>query len=279
MLSAEKFRQSSSISGPVATEKPRSEKISASSSITWLTGWTLPKATGSIGRLMSSVSVASRRSTSAASSASLRAAIASVTASRKAWMRGPSLWRCSGVMPPSVFKSWVTAPCLPIAAPRAAASAARSAASPMRPSQSDCICSRSTASLAMARPLHVFPRRLKPSRAARAMGEPRSAWPPLSADRDGATIATLHLFSQVIGKVPTALLPWRNHGWHLTLHLGPRGLRTEPIHAAAGTFELGLDLVGGEAVLEQVGERRRLPLAGTSVAAFYQAVKAMLAQA
>jgi len=120
---------------------------------------------------------------------------------------------------------------------------------------------------------------LKPSRAARAMGEPRSAWPPLSADRDGATIATLHLFSQVIGKVPTAVLPWRNHGWHLTLHLGPRGLRTEPIHAAAGTFELGLDLIDGEVALEQAGERRSLLLVGTSVAAFYQDVKAMLAQA
>src|SRR5215207_215828 len=111
------------------------------------------------------------------------------------------------------------------------------------------------------------------------MGEPPSAWPPLSANQDGATIATLHLFSQVIGKVPTAVVPWRNHGWHLTLHLGPRGLRTEPIHAAAGTFELALDLVDGEAVLEQAGERRSLPLAGTSAAAFYQDVKAMVAEA
>ena len=42
MLSAVKLCQSSSISGPVATEKPRSAKISANSSITWLTGWTLP---------------------------------------------------------------------------------------------------------------------------------------------------------------------------------------------------------------------------------------------
>ncbi len=43
MLSAEKLCQSSSISGPVATAKPRSAKISASSSITWLTGWMLPR--------------------------------------------------------------------------------------------------------------------------------------------------------------------------------------------------------------------------------------------
>jgi hypothetical protein len=111
------------------------------------------------------------------------------------------------------------------------------------------------------------------------MGEPHSAWPSLSAERDGATIAALHLFSQVIGKVPTAVLPWRNHGWHLTLHLTPRGLRTEPIHAPAGTFELMLDLVDGQALLEQAGERLTLPLSGCSVASFHQGVKAMLTAA
>src|SRR6201999_531684 len=60
---------------------------------------------------------------------------------------------------------------------------------------------------------------------------PLSGWPALSAARDRPTIVALHLFSQVIGKVPTAVLPWRNHGWHLTLHLRPRGLSTEPIYA------------------------------------------------
>ena len=108
---------------------------------------------------------------------------------------------------------------------------------------------------------------------------PEPAWPELSLDRDGPTIAALHLFSQVIGKVPTAVLPWRNHGWHLTLHLTPRGLRTEPIHASAGTFELLLDLIEGVAVLERQGERLTFPLQGTSVADFYAGVKAMLARA
>ena len=46
-----------------------------------------------------------------------------------------------------------------------------------------------------------------------------SAWPPFSAG-DRPTIVALHLMSQVVGKVPTALLPWRNHGWHLTLRVG-----------------------------------------------------------
>src|SRR5688572_30607807 len=111
------------------------------------------------------------------------------------------------------------------------------------------------------------------------MSERNPAWPKLSARVDGGTIAALHLFSQVIGKVPTALLPWRNHGWHLTLHLTPRGLRTEPIHAAAGTFELMLDLIDGVALLDQGGERLSLKLAGRSVASFHQDVETMLADA
>ena len=111
------------------------------------------------------------------------------------------------------------------------------------------------------------------------MGAPVSPWPPLSAAQDGATIASLHLFSQVIGKVPTALVPWRNHSWHLTLHLTPRGLRTEPIHTPRGPFELMLDLVASEAALEQPGDRLAVPLAGRSVADFYHDVTAMLARA
>jgi hypothetical protein len=74
-------------------------------------------------------------------------------------------------------------------------------------------------------------------------------WPPLSQASDGPTIATLHLVAQMIGKVPTALLPWRNHGWHLTLHLTPRGLATEPVHAGPRCFDLTLDLVEHRLVL------------------------------
>jgi hypothetical protein len=61
-----------------------------------------------------------------------------------------------------------------------------------------------------------------------------SHWPELSEAGDGSTIATLHLFSQIAGNVAVAVLPWRNHGWHATLHLHPRGLRTEPLHGAGG---------------------------------------------
>jgi hypothetical protein len=92
------------------------------------------------------------------------------------------------------------------------------------------------------------------------------AWPELSAARDGGTIATLHLVSQLLGKTAVALLPWRNHGWHLTLHLHPRGLRTEPLYAPEGVFELGLDLVDGAITFADAGGERRIAMADKTVA-------------
>jgi len=106
-----------------------------------------------------------------------------------------------------------------------------------------------------------------------------SRWPPLSAEADGPTIVALHLFSQVIGKVPTALVPWCNHGWHLTLHVTPRGLTTEPIHTPGGTFAMSLDLIDHLVALDDGRGRRTLPLKPMSVADFHAEFMAMLTAA
>jgi hypothetical protein len=104
-------------------------------------------------------------------------------------------------------------------------------------------------------------------------------WPELSAARDRPTIVALHLFSQVIGKVPTAVLPWRNHSWHVTLHVTPRGLRTEPIHATEGTFELAFDLVDHALTLSDARGRRGFALEAMNVATFHASVLGLLAGA
>jgi hypothetical protein len=106
-----------------------------------------------------------------------------------------------------------------------------------------------------------------------------TAWPPLSETRDRPTIVALHLFSQVVGKVPTAVLPWRNHGWHLTLHVTPRGLATEPIHAPGGTFALVLDLADHELVYESATARMSVPLGSMPVAHFHRIVLEMIGRA
>ncbi|TFI56978.1 hypothetical protein E2493_17445 [Sphingomonas parva] len=103
-------------------------------------------------------------------------------------------------------------------------------------------------------------------------------WPELDAARDGPTIATLHLASQMVGKVAIALLPWRNHGWHLTLRLHPRGLRTEPLHGPGGTFELGLDLVDHALTLDDAHGRHVIALGPTSIAELHGRLCALLAE-
>src|SRR3712207_2891702 len=99
-------------------------------------------------------------------------------------------------------------------------------------------------------------------------------WPPLSEARDGATVAALHLYSQIVGKAAVALLPWRNHGWHVTLRVHPRGLRTEPLYGANGPFELGLDLVGHEFTFAHAGGIGRVRLRPMSLASSHPEVTA-----
>ena len=104
-------------------------------------------------------------------------------------------------------------------------------------------------------------------------------WLQLSEVRDGPTIAALHLYSQILGKAAVALLPWRNHGWHVTLRVHPRGLRTEPLYGPGGPFELGLDLIGHEFTFAHAGSVGRVGLRPMSVAIFHAEVMALLREA
>ena len=49
-----------------------------------------------------------------------------------------------------------------------------------------------------------------------------SGWPALDYEADKATIESLHLLAQLIGKLPVRLQPWINHGWHVALRMTPR---------------------------------------------------------
>src|SRR5690242_21472983 len=64
------------------------------------------------------------------------------------------------------------------------------------------------------------------------------AWPPLPLAEWSATRDTLHMWTQIVGKVRLALSPLTNHWWEVPLYVSARGLTTSPIPYPLGIFEV-----------------------------------------
>ena len=103
-------------------------------------------------------------------------------------------------------------------------------------------------------------------------------WPHLDQASDGPTFATLHLASQMLGKLRVAHAPWTNHGWHVTLRPNAAGLATLPTAAGDGrSFTLALDLCRHGIVLRvSDGTQELLPFDGQSIADLHAALIVML---
>ncbi|HSP17222.1 MAG TPA: DUF5996 family protein [Thermoanaerobaculia bacterium] len=102
-------------------------------------------------------------------------------------------------------------------------------------------------------------------------------WPPLPYDAWKDTYATLHMWSQIVGKVALALAPPINHSWGIALHITPRGLTTRPLTHGRRSFTIEFDFVSHELVIQpNDGDRRTLKLEPRSVADFYRHVMAAL---
>ncbi|MEY2538297.1 MAG: hypothetical protein QOG67_2037 [Verrucomicrobiota bacterium] len=98
-------------------------------------------------------------------------------------------------------------------------------------------------------------------------------WPPLVFNEWKDTCITLHMWTQVVGKIRLALAPWTNHSWHVTLYLTARGLTTSPIPHGVRTFEIRFDFIDHELrILKCDGALRTLKLQPQSVATFYDSV-------
>ena len=109
--------------------------------------------------------------------------------------------------------------------------------------------------------------------------DPR-CWPRLPLAQWADTCATLHRWSQIVGKVKLALTPLVNHWWNVSLFVDARGLTTGAIPYRGRTFSLRFDFVDHALVLEDdAGAVHRLPLRPQSVAAFYAEFMATLARA
>jgi hypothetical protein len=104
-----------------------------------------------------------------------------------------------------------------------------------------------------------------------------AAWPEPPGDWEG-TRATLHLWTQVVGKVRLAWAPRQCHWWNVPLYLTGRGLTTSLIpHPSGRSFDMELDFVAQELVVRGTdGVEGRRPFVGESVPDFYNATMALL---
>lgn len=96
-------------------------------------------------------------------------------------------------------------------------------------------------------------------------------WPALPYDAWRDTYATLHMWSQMVGKVAVALAPPINHSWGISLHVTARGLATRNLPHGNRLFGIEFDFIAHQLVIRTTdGDVRSLPLQARSVAQFYR---------
>lgn len=96
------------------------------------------------------------------------------------------------------------------------------------------------------------------------------SWPALPFAEWRETYATLHRWTQIVGKTRLALAPMENHWWQVTLYVTTRGLATSPMPSRGSTISVEFDFVDRVLrVQTSEGEERRNPLRAQSVADFY----------
>ena len=104
-------------------------------------------------------------------------------------------------------------------------------------------------------------------------------WPALPYGAWKDTCTTLHLWTQIVGKIRLAQTPWANHSWHVTLYVTPRGLTTSPIPYDGRTFQIDFDFIDHALVISASdGDASRLPLAARPVADFHDQLMGALAE-
>ena len=102
-----------------------------------------------------------------------------------------------------------------------------------------------------------------------------SAWPALPSDDWADTLETLHLWTQIVGKVRMVHTPWLNHSWSVPLYVSPTGLTTSLVPYGAEGFELSFDFAADALnLVTSTGRQGSVGFASKSVATFYGEGKA-----
>ncbi|HBL57596.1 MAG TPA: hypothetical protein DDZ80_03280 [Cyanobacteria bacterium UBA8803] len=102
---------------------------------------------------------------------------------------------------------------------------------------------------------------------------PTDIWPSLPLEAWQDTYATLHMWTQIIGKIRFAQTPWINHSWHIPLYVTAWGLTTSTIPYGGRVFQIDFDFIDhGLLIQTSEGTRRTIALYPRSVANFYHSV-------
>ena len=105
----------------------------------------------------------------------------------------------------------------------------------------------------------------------------QNSWPDLPLEAWQDTYATLHMWTQIVGKVRLALSPRINHWWEVPLYVNARGLTTSAIPYESAIFEIQFDFIEHQLKIETSwASSRTLPLKPQSVADFYAALMTAL---
>jgi len=95
-------------------------------------------------------------------------------------------------------------------------------------------------------------------------------WPELPLAAWADTCATLHLWTQIVGKIRLAHAPMVNHWWHVPLYVGPRGFTTSAIPYRARSFQIDFDFIDHRLRIDSSdGRRATMALEPRSVADFH----------
>jgi hypothetical protein len=110
------------------------------------------------------------------------------------------------------------------------------------------------------------------------MNSVEQVWPALPLEEWEATYHTLHMWTQIVGKIRLTLTPLVNHFWNVALYVNTRGLTTSPIPYRGGTFEIQFDFVHHRLEIRTADAERAFALEPMSVAAFYREIFSLLHQ-
>lgn len=104
-------------------------------------------------------------------------------------------------------------------------------------------------------------------------------WPELDFGAWKDTYATLHMWTQIVGKVRLACTPWTNHSWHVALYVTARGLTTSVIPYGARACQIDFNFIEHQLVIQTSdGAIRTMALQPRTVASFYKELRSMLAE-